>query len=132
MSFSGYPGTLSSTDDWYVTNNNLLITETTLEVIDIKKYWNVKGSSDYIPNFLRVLSASRFSRNGKEWCKTISAYNSGTYSSQWMIIDFNIFKKIKGTKNKQNKMIYMLEQTPNKITYHDISNHIYTVRYFCI
>ncbi len=30
MTFSSYPGCLSSTDDFYITNNNLVITETTL------------------------------------------------------------------------------------------------------
>jgi hypothetical protein len=127
MTFSSYPGLLSSTDDWYVTSNNLLITETTLEVIDIKKYEKVKGAEDYIPNFLRVLSASRFAKNGKEWCKSISGYNSGTYSSQWMIIDYNVFNEMKGTKNFKKELVYMLEQTPDRVTYHDISNHIKTV-----
>ena len=127
MTFSGYAGTLSSTDDWYITSNNLLITETTLEVINIKMYEHVKSAKDYIPNFLRVLSASRFAKNGKEWCQSIAAFNSGTYSSQWMIIDYNKFNKIKGTKNKKNGLVYMLEQTPNKVTYHDITNHIHKV-----
>lgn len=127
MHFSGYAGTLSSTDDWYVTSNNLLITETTLEVIDIEKYKNVKSSENYIPNFLRVLSASRFSKNAKEWCQTIAASNSGTYSSQWMVIDYNIFKSIKGSKKKKNGLVYMLEQTPDRVTYHDISSHMFKV-----
>lgn len=130
MTFSGYPGTLSSTDDWYLTNNNLLITETTLEVIDINKYSNVKGAESYIPNFLRVLSATRFAKNGKEWCKSMSSYNSGTYSSQWMIIDYNIFKQIKGTNKRAKDLVYMLEQSPHKVVYHDISNYIQNVNKF--
>jgi len=36
--------------------------ETTLEVIDISLYSKVKQAEDYIPNFLRVMSATRFSK----------------------------------------------------------------------
>lgn len=33
ISFSSYPGCLSSTDDWYIIDNKFVITETTLEVM---------------------------------------------------------------------------------------------------
>lgn len=124
MTFSSYPGCLSSTDDFYITNHNLVVTETTLEIIDIEHYKNVKSPKEYIPNFLRVLYATRFARNAKEWCQMFSKYNSGTYSSQWMILDYNVFNKIKNTKKYPDQMVYMMEQTPQKIVYHDISKHI--------
>lgn len=127
MTFSGYPGTLSSTDDWYVTNYNLLITETTLEVIDIEQYSKVKKADKYIPNFLRVLSASRFSKNAKDWCESMKSDNSGTYSSQWMIIDYNKFSSIKGTNQQTQDIVYLLEQSPGKVVYHDISDHLLIV-----
>jgi hypothetical protein len=37
--------------------------ETTLEVIDINLYKHVKKPKDYIPNFTRVLSATRFAKS---------------------------------------------------------------------
>lgn len=64
MTFSSYPGCLSSTDDFYLTNHNLLIMETTLEVININLYDSVKPVDQYIPNFMRVLAATRFSKTG--------------------------------------------------------------------
>lgn len=64
MTFSSYPGCLSSTDDFYLTNHKLLIMETTLEIINIKLYDSVKGPDAYIPNFMRVLAATRFSKTG--------------------------------------------------------------------
>ena len=58
--FSSYPGAISSTDDFYITHNNLLITETTLQVIDINLYHkHIKPVEEYIPNFMRVMAASR-------------------------------------------------------------------------
>lgn len=64
MTFSSYPGCLSSTDDFYLTNHNLLVMETTLEVINIKLYDSVKPADKYIPNFMRVMAATRFSKTG--------------------------------------------------------------------
>ena len=37
ISFSSYPGCLTSTDDFYIINGNLLVMETSLEVL-VKKY----------------------------------------------------------------------------------------------
>jgi hypothetical protein len=62
LTFSSYPGCLSSTDDFFLSNHKLLVMETTLEVIDIKLYKNVKSAQDYIPNFTRVISATRFAK----------------------------------------------------------------------
>lgn len=129
MTFSSYPGCLSSTDDFFITNHNLVVTETTLELIDIRNYVNVKPSDHYIPNFMRVLSASRFATSGREWCKIFAFSNSGTYSSQWMILDYNVFKQIKGTNKMTPHLVYMMEQTPKKIVFHDISHYIEKVNY---
>jgi len=124
MTFSSYPGCLSSTDDFYITNNNLVITETTIEIIDVSQYKNVKNAEEYVPNFMRVLAASRFAKTAKEWCEMFSVRNSGTYSSQWMILDYKLFKQIKGTDKTFTNMIYLLEDTPKKLVYHDISHYI--------
>jgi len=40
------------------------------------------------------MTATRFARTGEEWTKIFDRYNSGTYSSQWMIIDYNVFEKV--------------------------------------
>jgi hypothetical protein len=41
-----------------------MVTETTLDVIDVSLYnGNVKQSKDYIPNFMRVLAATRFAKS---------------------------------------------------------------------
>lgn len=63
-SFSSYPGTISSTDDFYVTNNKIIVTETTLDVLDMSLYQNIPAESEYIPNYMRVNSATFFSKSG--------------------------------------------------------------------
>lgn len=62
--FSSYPGCISSTDDYYVTDKKLMVTETTLDVIDMNVYKKVKSSASYIPNFMRINAASLFSNSG--------------------------------------------------------------------
>jgi hypothetical protein len=63
MTFSSYPGCVSSTDDYFVTNHKLVVTETTLEVIDIELWKHVKPAKEYIPNFMRVMAATRYARS---------------------------------------------------------------------
>lgn len=42
-----------------------------------------------------------------------------------MILDLNIFKKIKGTKEELPKLFYVMEQVPTHITIHDVSKYLY-------
>ncbi len=37
--------------------------ETTLEVIDINLYQNIKPAEEYIPNFIRIMAATRFAKS---------------------------------------------------------------------
>ena len=126
--FSSYPGCLSSTDDYYITNNKLMVTETTLEIIDINLYSKVKDISTYLPNFMRVNSATFFSKTASEWIENFSHFNSGTYSSQWMILDYKVFEKAKKTGQKVNNLLHVLEQTPSTIVSHDVSEYLYNVK----
>ncbi len=59
-----------------------MITEITLNVIDISLFQHVKPKEKYIPNFLRVMAASRLSNTAEDWTKLMKLSNSGTYSSQ--------------------------------------------------
>jgi hypothetical protein len=136
VTFSSYAGAIGSTDDYYITDKKLFVTETTLEVIDMNAYRQVKTASNFIPNFMRINAASFFSNTSEEWTKNFSFFNSGTYSSQWMIIDYKVFDKIKGQKADEVKdedlkgLFSVLEQVPNKIVVHDISNKLIENGYF--
>lgn len=130
ITFSSYPGTISSTDDYYITSNQLLVMETTIEIGTADPYKHVKKANEYIPNFMRVLGATRFAEKGIDWVNSLKHYNSGTYSSQWMILDYKQFNKIKGTQNRAKGILYMLEQTPGNIQWHDISDYLLDHSYF--
>ena len=101
--------------------------ETTIDVVDVNEFQYVKPADKYIPNFMRVLAATRFAKSSKEWINIFKTYNSGTYSSQWMIIDYNLFNKIKGTNKQAKELLYVIEQNPQHLIYHDISDYLFSV-----
>lgn len=58
ISFSGYPGAISSTDDWYFVKDKLIITETTLSPLDIENYDEVDFKDVDTFDFLRVMTST--------------------------------------------------------------------------
>jgi len=101
--------------------------ETTIDVVDVSEFKYVKKAENYIPNFMRVIAATRFAKTIPEWIDIFKSYSSGTYSSQWMLIDYNKFKNIKGTSKKDKNLFYVVEQTPKSLVYHDISHYLFKV-----
>ncbi len=53
--FSSYPGCLSSTDDWYIIKKRFVVTETTLEVLQEMIYKQMLSTTNYVPDFMRVM-----------------------------------------------------------------------------
>lgn len=44
----------------------------------------------YLPaRFCRTIVSNRLSTSGNAWVENFSRYSSGTYSNQWMVLDFN-------------------------------------------
>jgi hypothetical protein len=79
---------------------------------------------------MRVMAASRVAKSAKQWVDHFSYLKSGTYSSQWMIVDYNVFSNIIGTTNRKSNLLYMMEEEPHRIVSHDISEYFYEHSYF--
>jgi hypothetical protein len=47
-----------------------------------------------------------------------------------MIIDYKLFGQLKGTNDQKPHLLYMMEQTPERIVYHDISSYLYNHGFF--
>ncbi len=69
--------------------------------------------------------------------KNFIFFNSGTYSSQWIVLDYKVFDKINSTNKLDNEdekkitgLLYVLEQIPNSIIYHDLSEKLIKVFLF--
>lgn len=81
MTFSSYPGTISSTDDFYQINNELVVMETTIEILNENMYSYVAKEDKYIPDYMRVVISNRLARNAPEWTRWLKYVNTGTYNS---------------------------------------------------
>ena len=64
------------------------------------------------------------------WVNWISYVNTGTYNSQWMIIDYHKFNNSIGKSSLETDTFFMLEQIPGKIQFADMSDKINEVFYY--
>eukprot|EP00747_Dinoflagellata_sp_TGD_P217296 gnl/TRDRNA2_/TRDRNA2_89713_c1_seq1.p1 gnl/TRDRNA2_/TRDRNA2_89713_c1~~gnl/TRDRNA2_/TRDRNA2_89713_c1_seq1.p1 ORF type:complete len:299 (-),score=53.49 gnl/TRDRNA2_/TRDRNA2_89713_c1_seq1:134-928(-) len=63
-----------------------------------------------VPDFMRIMLANRIAKSGKEWVDLMTASTTGTYSSQWMVIDYKLFNP--GDSTLQPGTFWVLEQVP--------------------
>ena len=82
IQLSSYPGFISSTDDWTLTPDVLLVTETSLSATP-------SLGDARMPDFIRVMAAHVASKTAEQWVTAYSKCDapSGTYPSQWLIVD---------------------------------------------
>ncbi|GLC72566.1 Phospholipase B-like 1 [Pleodorina starrii] len=92
VSFSSYPGQISSADDWYMLGNGLIVTETSLDTFDHNRYNATYGcTTASLLSWQRVLAANLLAEDGPGWAKLAASYNGGTYNNQYMIVNLNLF-----------------------------------------
>lgn len=121
-SFSSYPGSSYSGDDFYILSTGLVTLETTNgnSNTTLWKYITPVGT---VPEWIRNVVANRLAKSGGEWCQIFSRYNSGTYNNQWMIVDYNQLPD-------SHQLLYVLEQIPGEIKFADVSNILYHKTYW--
>jgi hypothetical protein len=115
VAFSGYPGSLSSIDDFYITDKDLYVTETTNEIFDMK-LWD-KLTPHSLLTWHRAMIANRLAVNGRDWSAYFSKANSGTYNNQFQILDL----KLIDTENKviNDGALWIAEQMPGLVVSDD-------------
>jgi hypothetical protein len=123
ISFSSYPGCISSTDDYYLMDSGLAITETTLSIPRKQNY----PSSQSVPDFIRIMAANRLSSSADEWVRSMVDSATGTYSSQWMVMDY---KKFTPGQELPDGAFYVLEQAPGASHYEDMSGRLREKHYW--
>lgn len=89
VTFSGYPATIASIDDFFITSQKLVVIETTNDIFNNSLYDYIVPQT--VPYWVRVTVATRVADSGKEWHDTFYLHNSGTYSNQWMVGDYKKF-----------------------------------------
>ncbi|CAG5125464.1 unnamed protein product [Candidula unifasciata] len=126
MTFSSYPGSLSSGDDFYAISSGLVTQETTIGNSNSDLLVYIKYTSVF--EGIRTMVANRLAASGREWAQIVSQYNSGTYNNQWMVIDYHRFRPY--SKKPVPGLFYLLEQIPGTIEYQDLTQLLYNNLYF--
>ena len=127
MMFSSYPGAISSTDDYYILDSGLAVTETTLSMITDSAFAALKDDPHTLPDYIRVLAANRNSKSAEEWMKSMHETTTGLYSSQWSVVDYNKFTP---GQSLQSGTFFVMEQIPGFSHYEDKTSHLEEHGYF--
>lgn len=119
VAFSSYPGTLSSADDYYQTDAQLVVMDTTNDVFNSSLYDLITAKS--LLSWQRMMLANFMARSGESWQYYYSMHNSGTYNNQYMIVNYGLFRPrqalAKGT-------LWIVEQIPGLIVGGDVTSHL--------
>jgi len=88
VQMSSFPGLPFSGDDWFMTSDKLVITETTNGIYNESSFASM--TNETVPYWIRVQIANT-ETNGRDWHTTFSSYNNGGYNNQWMVVDYKLF-----------------------------------------
>jgi len=108
MTYSAQPGSLPSQDDWYIVDDNKLITETTLVSYNNSVFNWIHYDS--VPYWIRINVANLVYKTQETWRDTYFRERSGTYNNQWLVVDFNNYFKYKNNMTEAVDIIWMVEE----------------------
>ncbi|KAI4796679.1 hypothetical protein KUCAC02_026822 [Chaenocephalus aceratus] len=114
MSFSSYPGFLMSLDDFYLLGSGLLMTQTSIGLFN-SSLFSLIGPHSLLA-WQRVRLANILALSGEEWAHIFSKYNSGTYNSQYMVVDLN---RVSLGRRIRDGALTLVEQIPGKVMHSD-------------
>eukprot|EP01118_Nematostelium_gracile_P000397 TRINITY_DN1042_c0_g1_i1.p1 TRINITY_DN1042_c0_g1~~TRINITY_DN1042_c0_g1_i1.p1 ORF type:complete len:522 (+),score=135.38 TRINITY_DN1042_c0_g1_i1:111-1676(+) len=123
ISFSSYPGTISSTDDWYQMSSGLVVLETSNSIFNNTLY-NYLTPQSWL-SWQRATIANRMSYSAPEWVSTFSDYNSGTYNNQWMVVDYNEWQE-----GSEENVLWVVEQIPGTVAAADVTDVLFSQGYW--
>ena len=120
ITMSSYPGAVNSQDDFYITDANLYVAETTNSVLNLTLFDLLDPNT--LMCWMRTMVANRLTDNGYSWIQIFSKYNSGTYNNQFQILDL----KLIDTTNKKISpgALYIVEQLPGSCDFEDVTEHL--------
>lgn len=128
ITFSSYPGLLYSGDDYYLLSSGMASMETTIENNNKKIAKRNTVPNGCVLEGIRAMVANRIATNGPQWAKIFSAYNSGTYNNQWMVVDYNLFTPSQTLP--EDGLLIVLEQLPGYIKYEDLTPKLKAEKYW--
>lgn len=133
VSFSSYPGMISSLDDFYLLHySRMAVTQTTNGIYNQSIYDEVTPRSLYA--WQRVRTANTLARSGSDWAKNFRRYNGGTYNNQYLVLDLKTFA---AREALAPGTLWIVEQIPGLVVDGDATSELergyvpsYNVPYF--
>ena len=128
ISFSSSPGLLASLDDFYVITSEstkLAVLETTNDLLNPSLFPLVTAESCLC--WMRVIVANSLAFSGDSWSKLFSTHPSGTYTNQWMVMDWKRF--IPGQVPSEG-FFTVLEEIPSLIIHRDMTDLLVSKSYW--
>jgi len=116
--FSSYPACTFSGDDFYVNKNKVGVVQSTLGVLDQKKYINLIDFSKYIPEYMRLAAVAILAQSGKEFTQLYKSFKNHMYITEWLVVDYNVLDNINknGLHDENSKgLMYIIDESPNLI-----------------
>lgn len=141
ITFTGYPGILGSTDDFYIVKGRQV--QSIVAGVGIKNenvaLWKNVNITDAVPLAARVMAANRIAQNRKTWGKAMSRHPF-TGSKQWVTVDLLKLSATDSAEDKQNQteevpvpvadrlnankgLVWIVEQLPGKLHFKDVSEN---------
>ncbi|KAM4809194.1 putative phospholipase B-like 2 [Rhinophrynus dorsalis] len=127
QTFSSYPGSIFSGDDFYLLSSGMVTLETTIGNSN-PSLWKYIQPEFSVLEWLRNIVANRLATGGQEWADIFTKFNSGTYNNQWMIVDYNKFRV--GQTDVPYGLLTVLEQIPGMVITADKSDELYRSGYW--
>eukprot|EP00435_Cladocopium_sp_Y103_P020834 s3802_g5.t1 len=129
MSFSSYPGAITSTDDFYMLNSGIVTMETSLVVLDDNVWDKVLDFPRFrsVPNFMHLMAVNRLAKSAADWVRLLSKTNTGTFAAQWMVSDYNLFES---GKPVPDSTFWVVEMIPGVSEMRDMSGYLRQNRYW--
>ncbi|XP_028914484.1 putative phospholipase B-like 2 [Ornithorhynchus anatinus] len=127
QAFSSYPGTIFSSDDFYILSSGLVALETTIGNSNAA-LWKYVHPQDSVLEWLRNIVANRLATDGATWADVFKRFNSGTYNNQWMIVDYRAFSP--GATVPPAGVLTVLEQIPGLVVMADKTDELYRKGYW--
>ncbi|KAK7480063.1 hypothetical protein BaRGS_00028700 [Batillaria attramentaria] len=124
--FSSYPGTMVSTDDFYVLSSAMVTMETTNPIFNNELYKQIRPQS--VLESVRVTVANRLADHGDTWCQAFASNNSGTYNNQWMVVDYKQYDE--HFHQILPGFLTVLEQIPGTVRYEDVTDVLLNTSYW--
>ena len=116
MSFSSYPGSLESQDDFYIMDSHLAVIQTTNSIFNTTLYEKITPHSLF--SWQRVRIANSMANGGRQWASVFQKYNSGTYNNQYMVVDLNKFRQ---GELLMDDLLWVIEQIPGYVDSKDVT-----------